>query len=83
MSSIISSKIHSPDLNLLALLKGEQKVIPPVPRGSSLNAKNWEQESALRMFLNHAELSVTNFFGKLPAYEYEDMVDWLSLRENL
>src|SRR5690349_11093530 len=79
----MSSKVYAPDVNVTELLEGAQNVLPPVPRGNGLSTKDWEQEAVLRMLLHHAELSVTRYFGKLPAYEYESLIDWTSLRDNV
>lgn len=83
MSSIMSPKMYAPDVNVIELLEGAQDVLPPVPAGPGLSTKDWEQESVLRMLLHQAELSVTRYFGKLPPYEYESLVDWTALRDNI
>lgn len=80
---MVSTNIYEPDANVLELLEGNQNFVPSVPKGLNLSTQDWEQESFLRMLINHSELSVSKYFGKLPAYEYEDMIDWHNLKNNL
>jgi urocanate hydratase len=67
----------------MEFLGGAQEVLPPVPSGQAISTKDWEQEAVLRMLLHHQDLSVTRYFGKLPPYEYESLINWPTLRENV
>ncbi len=83
MTSVISRSIYEPDTGVIELVSGKQNFVPSVPRGSFISTKDWEQESFLRMLINHSEISVSKYFGKLPAYEYEELVDWVNLKHNV
>lgn len=81
MASLLYTKYH-PDEGIQELLNGES-VVPPVTKGNSLSTKGWKQESLLRLIINKTEIDVCQYFGKLPSYQYEDIVDWIALREKL
>jgi len=78
-----SSRVFSPNPGILDLLHTDNRVLPGVPVGDELNTRGWEQESVLRMLLNHSDLSTIQGFHRLPAYEYEEMINWPLLRQNI
>jgi len=51
------SKTSGPEL-IKAILQSKGPIQVHAPRGSSLNAKGWVQEAALRMFLNNLDKEV-------------------------
>lgn len=81
MASLLYTKYH-PDEGIQELLNGEN-VVPPVTKGNSISTKGWKQESLLRLIVNKTEIDVCQYFGKLPPYQYEDIVDWRALREKI
>ena len=83
MSSLLSPNIYEPDTGITDLIEGQDNFIPSVPKGRGMNTKSWKQETILRVIINYYELFVSKYFGKLPAYEYESMIDWKSLKKTI
>lgn len=83
MASLLGTNTYEPETGILDLLNGRENFLPDIPKGSSLNAKSWKQEAILRLIVNHYDLLISKYFGRLPAYEYESMIDWENLRKTL
>ncbi|MEK7433100.1 MAG: hypothetical protein AABZ74_08215 [Cyanobacteriota bacterium] len=81
MSALLYKK-YSPDEGIYELLNGEN-IVPNVTSGNTLTAKDWKQEALLRLIINKTEIDVSQYFGKLPSYQYEELVDWISLRDKV
>lgn len=83
MSSLLSPNIYEPDTGITDLIEGRDNFIPSVPKGLGINTKSWKQEAILRVMINYYEMFVSRYFGKLPPYEYESLIDWNNLRKTV
>ncbi|MFN8670997.1 MAG: hypothetical protein U0457_02815 [Candidatus Sericytochromatia bacterium] len=73
---------YFPDEGIKELLNGSN-FIPDVPSGGNITTKNLQQEALLRLSINKASLDVSQYFGKLPSYQYEELIEWDTLREKI
>lgn len=83
LSSLLSPNIYEPDTGITELLYGNENFLPEVPKGLGINTKSWKQEAILRIIINYYQQFITRYFGKLPAYEYESLIDWNNLRKTV
>lgn len=83
MASLLGTNIYEPETGISDLLNGRENFLPDIPRGLSLNSKSWKQEAILRLIINHYDLFISRYFGRLPAYEYESLINWTNLRKIL
>lgn len=83
MASLLSTNIYEPNTGITDLLKGNDNFIPEIPKGLALNSKSWKQESILRVIINHYDILISKYFGRLPAYEYESLINWNNLRKTI
>lgn len=83
MSSLLSTNIYEPNAGINELLNGNENFLPEIPRGLELNTKSWKQEAILRILINHYDILISKYFGRLPAYEYESMINWDNLKKTI
>ncbi len=83
LASLLSTNIYEPNTGITDLLKGNDNFIPEIPKGLALNSKSWKQESILRVIINHYDILISKYFGRLPAYEYESLINWNNLRKTI
>jgi len=81
LSSLLSPNIYESNTGIIDLIEGRDNIVPSVPKGLGLNTKSWKQESILRLILNYYDIFISRYFGKLPAYEYESLIDWNNFRK--